>query len=677
MRVLKAFVKSLFSLRPNTQGSDATDMRASLLRHQRIFRSSHGYGYFDWDLKRQKMDWSGGYWKYLGYTEDDVEVISMSSNYFDYVHPEDVSRMQEAIWKLFKAQTLMGEITYRVRKKNGGYIWTEIRADATRDEQGWVTFVSGIAFDVTKQKQMQQALQLSEERHARILQSSNDGIWEWVLDQDGFHYSSRCWEHLGYTENHEAIAEGVDRMAAWRKRMHPDDLMQFDRILSLHIRKQGPFDVEYRIRGKDDRWFWIRARGQMVFNEKGEPVRMSGSNMDITELKEAEERVIKAKEDAENASQAKSEFLSSMSHELRTPLNAILGYSQIMAMDESLSPTQRAHISEITRAGDILSRLIKDCLDLARIEAGHLDFIYKSLAPCDLIQRCLGMVQNLAAKRNISLVFHPGNFSTTTITSDQTRLEQILLNLITNAVKYNRDRGRVNIACAIEADTYFRILVQDTGKGIAQEKQRQIFQPFNRLGEENSKTEGSGVGLVITQRLIQQMGGRIDFSSQEGVGSRFWIDIPLRQELVINPIATEKTALPAEINNYELEIGGNRRILYVEDSPSNQRLMEHLLSRLPQLELQLAGDALKGLFYARTEHPDLIIMDINLPGMDGFEALEVLQSDLATAHIPVIALSANAMSHDIEKGLKAGFVSYLTKPLEFGLLIEVLNRCLK
>lgn len=675
--MFKALIQSLFPRRSPAEEQDISDMRASLQRHQRIFRSSHGYGYFDWDLKKQKMDWSGGYWKYLGYTDEDVEVISMSSNYFDYVHPEDVSRMQEAIWKLFKAHTLMGEVTYRVRKKNGGYIWTEIRADATRDEQGWVTFVSGIAFDVTKQKQMQQALQLSEERHARILQSSNDGIWEWVLDQDGFHYSSRCWEHLGYTENHEAIAQGVDHMAAWRKRMHPDDLQQFDRVLAQHIRKQGPFDVEYRIRGKGDRWFWVRARGQMVFNEKGEPVRMSGSNMDITELKEAEERVIKAKEDAEKASQAKSEFLSSMSHELRTPLNAILGYSQILAMDESLAPVQRAHVAEITRAGDILSRLIKDCLDLARIEAGHLNLIYKTLSPCELIQRCLGMVQNLAAKRNINLVFYPGNFASITITADQTRLEQVLLNLITNAVKYNRDRGRVNIACAIEADTYFRILVQDTGKGIPVEKQSQIFQPFNRLGEENSKTEGSGVGLVITQRLVQQMGGRIDFSSQEGVGSRFWIDIPLRQEAVISTPVVGQAAEAPEPPSNELEIGGRRRILYIEDSPSNQRLMEHLLGRFPQLELQLAADALKGLFYARAEHPDLIIMDINLPGMDGFEALEVLQSDLATAHIPVIALSANAMSHDIEKGLKAGFVSYLTKPLEFGLLIEVFNRVLK
>lgn len=677
--MFKALIQSLFNRQASEHADSLSDMHATLLRHQRIFRSSHGYGYFDWDLKKQKMDWSGGYWKYLGYTDEDVEVISMSSNYFDYVHPEDVGRMQEAIWKLFKAQTLMGEVTYRVRKKNGGYIWTEIRADATRDEQGWVTFVSGIAFDVTKQKQMQQALQLSEERHARILQSSNDGIWEWVLDQDGFHYSARCWEHLGYTENQEALAQGVDRMAAWRKRMHPDDLVQFDRILSQHIRKLGPFDVEYRIRGKGDRWFWIRARGQMVFNEKGEPVRMSGSNMDITELKEAEERVLKAKEDAEKASQAKSEFLSSMSHELRTPLNAILGYSQILAMDENLASVQRAHVAEITRAGDILSRLIKDCLDLARIEAGHLNLIYTTLSPCELIQRCLGMVQNLASKRNISLVFFPGNFASVTITADQTRLEQVLLNLITNAVKYNRDRGRVNIACAVEADTYFRILVQDTGKGIAQEKQSQIFQPFNRLGEENSKIEGTGVGLVITQRLVQQMGGRIDFSSQEGVGSRFWIDIPLRQtpEAVIGQNLPSTVADGADIKPSELEIVGRRRILYVEDSPSNQRLMEHLLSRFDQLELQLASDALKGLFYARTEHPDLIIMDINLPGMDGYEALEVLQSDLATAHIPVIALSANAMIHDIEKGLKAGFVSYLTKPLEFGLLIEVFNRCLK
>jgi PAS domain S-box-containing protein len=659
---------------PADSDPQVTEMRESLARHQRIFRSSHGYGYFDWDLKKERMAWSGGYWKYLGYTDEDVEVISVSSNYYDYVHPDDVGRLQKAVDQLLKAQTLVGEVTYRVRKKSGGFVWTEIRADATRDENGWVTYVSGIAFDVTKQKQTQQALQVSEERHTRILQSSNDGIWEWVIDQGGFHYSHRCWEHLGYTDHDDMLNQGVDRMANWRKRIHPDDLRNFDRVLAAHIRKQGPFDVEYRIRGKNDKWFWIRARGKMVFNEQGEPVRMSGSNMDITELKMAEERVLKAKEQAEKASHAKSEFLSSMSHELRTPLNAILGYSQILALDPSLSDEHKKHIQEITRAGDMLSRLIKDCLDLARIEAGHLNLEYKKVYPTQLIQHCLDLVQNQAQLRNIGLLFNPHELADVVLMTDQTRLEQILLNLISNGVKYNRERGRVHVACSIEAGRYFRVVVQDTGKGIALDKQHQIFQPFNRLGEEHSKIEGSGVGLVITQRLVHQLGGRIGFSSQEAVGSRFWIDLPLTEFSTV-AVTAEDSATADELDEV-LSCEGQKRILYIEDSPSNQRLMQHFLSRYPQLELQLANDALKGLFYARSEHPDLIIMDINLPGMDGFEALDVLQADLATAHIPVIALSANAMSHDIEKGMKAGFTYYLTKPLEFNRLLRVLNECL-
>ena len=372
-----SFITSIFPL--TKRATSVREMEASLARNERIFRSSHGYGYFDWDLANKRILWSGGYWRYLGYSDDDAERISFSAGYYDYVHPDDVHRLREIVHKLLKSETLSGEASYRVRRKNGGYAWTEVRADTTRDAKGWVTHISGIALDITKQKQIQQALLVSEERHARIIEASNDGIWEWVVADKGFQFTRRCWEHLGYNDTSEIVDLNQAPLEAWRERMHPDDLKRFDKILGAHIRQQGPFDVEYRIRGKNDKWYWIRARGKMIFNEHGEPERMSGSNMDITELKLAEERVLKAKDQAEHANQAKSEFLSSMSHEFRTPLNAILGYSQILSLDKQLSHEQKLHVQEITRAGDTLSRLIKDCLDLARIEAGYLSFIYKNI----------------------------------------------------------------------------------------------------------------------------------------------------------------------------------------------------------------------------------------------------------------------------------------------------------
>lgn len=668
------FLKSLFA---SDNEDELSELRDAVARHQRIFHGSHGYGYFDWDLMSRRMDWSGGYWRYLGYTDEDVDYISVSTNYYDYIHPDDVQKVQNAVAGMLKKPG-PGEVTYRTRRKKGGYIWTEIRADSVRDKNGWVLYVSGIAFDVTKQKQTEQALLISEARHARIIQSSNDGIWEWAAEHGGFHFSNRCWEHLGYTDHDDVVNQGIDRIQAWRRRMAPEDGTAFDKALAAHIRGEAPFDVEYRIRGKDDKWRWIRARGQMTFNEKGEPLRMSGTNMDITELKLAEERVIKAKEVAEKANKTKSEFLSSMSHELRTPLNAILGFAQLIEMDASLTEGLQESAHEIRNAGEHLLQLVGDVLDLAKIEAGKLSLSAEVLTPVDLVKDCLGLVKAQAEARGVQLCLQTNELADYSVCVDRVRLRQVFLNLISNAVKYNREQGKVVITCSLVDENYFRVTVEDTGRGIPRHRHGEVFQPFNRLGAELGSIEGSGVGLVITKQLISHMGGRIDFTSEEGVGSQFWVDLPVSCELVPMHIGGEIDEEPARADDmrYELTVLGNKKILYVEDNLSNQRLVSRLLSRYANLDLDLAADALRGLYLARTKQPDLILMDINLPGMDGYEALEVLKTDPSTREIPVVALSANAMSHDIDKGKSAGFHYYLTKPINLQQLMEVLNTLL-
>ncbi len=671
-------MKLLKSLFQPENAEELNELREAVARHQRIFQGSHGYGYFDWDLMARRMDWSGGYWRYLGYTDEDVDYISVSTNYYDYIHPDDVDKVKEAVNRLLKRPG-PNEVTYRTRRKKGGYIWTEIRADSVRDKNGWVIYVSGIAFDVTKQKQTEQALLISEARHARIIQSSNDGIWEWAAEHGGFHFSNRCWEHLGYKDNDDVVNQGVDRIQAWRRRMNEDDGIAFDKALAAHIRGEAPFDVEYRIKGKDDRLRWIRARGQMTFNERGEPLRMSGTNMDITELKLAEERVLKAKEVAEKANKAKSEFLSSMSHELRTPLNAILGFAQLIEMDGNLSEELKDSAAEIRSAGEHLLQLVGDVLDLAKIESGRLNLSAESVYPIELIKECLSLVKSQAEAKSVQLCLQTNDLADKRLITDRLRLRQVFLNLIGNAIKYNREQGKVVVTCSSLDGSYFRVTVEDTGKGIPKERHGEVFQPFNRLGAELGNIEGSGVGLVITKQLITHMGGHIDFTSEEGVGTQFWIDLPMNLDLN-KDLPPEERMPPTEMlddQQFRLKVAGEKRILYVEDNVSNQRLVSRLLTKYSNLQLDLANDALRGLYLARTHHPDLVLMDINLPGMDGYEALEVLKTDPGTRDIPVIALSANAMAQDIDKGKSAGFVHYLTKPINLQQLMEVLNTLLQ
>ena len=355
--------------------------------------------------------------------------------------------VREAAGRMLK-RSGPGEVTYRTRRKKGGYIWSEIRGDSVRDKNGWVLYISGIAFDVTKQKQIEQALLISEARHARIIQSSNDGIWEWAAEHGGFHFSNRCWEHLGYTDHDDVVNQGIDRIQAWRRRMDAEDGVAFDRALAAHIRGEAPFDVEYRIRGKDEKWRWIRARGQMTFNERGEPLRMSGTNMDITDLKLAEERVLRAKEVAEKANTPKSEFLSSMSHELRTPLNAIVGYTDLLEMGVAGPPTpgQKQYIARVKASSDHLIRLIDDILDLAKVESGRMILNRETFSARGSISAAITLVEPQSRAGGVGLRTECPDESILYV-GDEDRVRQILVILLSNALKFTDRGGSITVSC--------------------------------------------------------------------------------------------------------------------------------------------------------------------------------------------------------------------------------------
>jgi CheY-like chemotaxis protein len=283
-------------------------------------------------------------------------------------------------------------------------------------------------------------------------------------------------------------------------------------------------------------------------------------------------------------------------------------------------------------------------------------------------------VQTQADDRGIKLYASLNRLESAYVVADSVRLKQAMINLLSNAVKYNRVGGEVEVRLSAQSGDLMRITVRDSGQGIAANRQQEVFQPFNRLSSEYSKVEGSGVGLVITKQLVEMMNGQLDFSSAEGVGTEFWIDLPMSSEWNQDLLSEARPA--AAYAPSRLQVQGRKKILYIEDNPSNIRLLQQLFMRYPHLQLDVAEEAFLGIYKARSELPDVIILDINLPGMDGYEALSVLKRDAATEHIPVVGLSANAMPYDIERGKNSGFYDYLTKPVEINHLIRVMNELL-
>jgi len=386
-------------------------------------------------------------------------------------------------------------------------------------------------------------------------------------------------------------------------------------------------------------------------------------------------QLVAAREGAERASRTKSEFLASMSHELRTPLNAILGYAQLLRLDGAnpdLSGIQEAG-GEIERAGSHLLSLINDILDLARIEAGRLDVALAPVGVPELFASCESVAGVLGQNLGVSVRFDLGPGQGAWVQADPIRLKQVLLNLVSNGVKYNRPGGSVSIACAPAEEGWLRISVRDTGPGLSPEQQDRLFQPFERLGAEQGSIEGTGIGLTITRHLVQLMGCRIGLASEVGRGSTFWVELPLAPEG-----ASAATGPPVAVAAGPRAGARRSRVLYIEDNPVNLGLMRRVIRRRPDLELADASSAETGLPLAREVRPDLVLLDINMPGMNGFEILAELRQMPELGNPPVVALTANAMKGDLERGLEAGFSAYVTKPIDipafYALLDDLLSR---
>ncbi len=520
----------------------------------------------------------------------------------------------------------------------------------------------------------------NEELHQTqvILEESRDRYAD-LYDFAPVGYLTLTHEGMVSEANLTAVAQlGVERNILLKRHfvrwITPQDSDRWHLYFLRVMQQNEPQTCELRLQRSDGTFFDAHLNGLPRLTDSATPtLRMVLT--DISERKRMDQllwdknaELELAMQIAEKANRAKSAFLSNMSHELRTPLNAILGFAQLMeAHTQPQTDIQRARVRKIIEAGWYLLDLINEILDLATIESGRLQLSLEHLPLASIMHECQALIEAQAEQRGIRISFTPCA-DDCHVYADRIRLKQALINLLSNALKYNREHGVIEVRCICTTER-LRLYVRDSGAGLSEEKLAQLFQPFNRLGQEGGGEEGTGIGLVMAKRLIELMGGMIGVESTAGTGSEFWIELPRNGP----PQPLVEKARPARAALQKTAKGAPRTLLYIVDDPASLLLVEQIIGKFPQLRMLSANEGYPGIELARAHLPDVILMDIHLPDISGLEALKILRNDPATMHIPVIAISANAPFSDLAMGLDAGFLEYLTKPIKISELTSVLD----
>ncbi len=716
--------------------SDRIEMENSLLETERRFCfavEGAGDGVWDWDITSGEMKVSKLYEKMLGYEEG--ELVPHIDTWLDSIFPDDKKKVMESLDKYLQGQSEKYSIELKLRTKEGGYKWILCRGTIVeRSQENKPVRMIGIHTDISErvilEHSLSQSRKLLDSLHHSTTRFVMNGfnretmneMLDTVLDATNSEYgfigevfydeknepcirphainnvgwddATREHHSIRMGENPEflSLSSGLKSVLSSKKKILITPPLADDKttpspatnyVLGVPVfygsELVGIYGVANHEHGYDTEILELLSPFDITYGAMIHSRRMD----DMQETHRHD--LIAAKDEAENANLAKSQFLSSMSHELRTPMNAILGFSQLLQMESNhLSGSQVEAVDEIHKAGKHLLELINEVLDLSQVESGETDLSIKSVQVCDVINDSLQLIAPLAKRQEIHIVLSANGREITvgqltqltgSVLADQTRFKQVLLNLLSNAIKYNCTNGTVTIDYKVLDKDITRISISDTGSGLSPEQQRQLFKPFCRLGAENTATEGTGIGLVITKKIIELMGGSIGVKSQIGKGSTFWVDLITANTATLERNKMDETG----IKHLKTSINATRQytVLYIEDNPANLRLIAKLLAPQKNINLLSAQDPLAGIELATKQKPDLILLDINLPEMDGYEVFNALQALAATRHIPVVAVSANAMPNDIEKGLATGFTEYVTKPIDVRFMLQTIERLLQ
>ncbi|HEX2187664.1 MAG TPA: PAS domain S-box protein [Longimicrobiaceae bacterium] len=591
----------------------------------------------------------------------------------DRIHPDDAAHALEVLGRVFRAPGRSETLEFRYRHRDGSWRWVEAVGRTLLPDSPEAGVIINVR-DVTDRRRADRELRETT-RFLETLVASSPGVI--------FRGSGETFQTTYISPNAEAVlgfAPGrfMAEPRLWVERTHPDDRETVAaKILEAVRTGARELTYEYRFLHGDGAYRALLASARFVRDEATGSVEVVGYTLDVSPLKEAEAALRAAKEEAEEANRAKSEFLSRMSHELRTPMNSILGFAQVLAR-RSPTPEQQRSVEQILRAGAHLLNLINEVLDIARIEADRQPLSLEPVRVDSAVAEALSLIRPLAAEHGCRLE-EPEGAPGVFVHADRQRLTQVLLNLLSNAVKYNRPGGRVRVAVD-EAPPAgegrpgrVRIAVHDTGRGIAPDDMAELFVPFARLGAERLEVEGTGLGLALSRRLAEAMDGSLSAESAPGEGSVFTLELPAAADPLVRV-----AALPAAVARPAAGDGAGRpaTLLYVEDNLANLALMETLFASRGEITLLTAMQAGVGLYLAWERAPDLVLLDLHLPDLPGDEVLRRLRADPRTARTPVLVISADATPGGVERLLAAGADEYLTKPLDLDAFLAAVDRLL-
>jgi PAS domain S-box-containing protein len=634
---------------------------------QRIDRVTNAAGVGIWsvDLETREIEWNEQMYRLYGLPRDqpppgnDVWLNQL-------VHPEDreiASHHRPVIGT--GPQGLHAE--FRIVRPNGAVRW--VASWSRREVLGNRELAFGVNLDITNLQRTQAELRQTQERARLATESAGIGTWERDLRTGRAKWDAQMYRLRGLPVGPETPPDDM-RYAAY----HPDDLENINRNKARAGMEGDSYENEFRVVFPDGSIRWLATRGLVKRDVHGDPEKMLGVTWDITERRRAEQ-ALREKAAAVQASAAKSQFLARMSHELRTPLNAVLGFAQLLGNDvaDRLSSQQRQRVDRIHSAGLHLLALIDDVLDLATIESDALPLTYEAVSLQASLDDVLQWTQLQASQAAVRI--HPQPMRGW-VRADPRRVRQILSNLVSNAIKYNKPQGQVWIAC--HANTHrdqpaWTLAVRDTGRGLSADQCTQLFQPFNRLGAERGTIPGTGIGLAIVHHLVRLMGGDLTVTSEPGRGSEFQVTLPAERA----PEALERevhTGFHVDLGDGDAAGSTRLNVLYIEDNPVNVVLVQELVALRPDVSLSVAVDGVSGVSRAVADVPHVVLVDMQLPDIDGFEVLRRLKAAPTLADMTIVALSANAMPEDVNRAKQAGFDDYWTKPIDFHAFLRNLTR---